>query len=196
MNKRCQECKELLPLNKFGFKKKKATNPITQRLDTCRLCTGKRKQRLKVETKTNYRKVTSTKKCLRKFSKDLRKNQTVAEKKLQKRLEEEKIVFISQYIVFDKHHKYIVDFFLPINQGAKGIVIEVDGGYHQSDEMIEKDRNRDDYLHLKGMYVIRITNDQTKTKLDDLINIIKNYDIKYTIKIRYSQVTSNTIILS
>ena len=46
---------------------------------------------------------------------------------------------------------YIVDFFCP---RAK-LVIEVDGSQHYSDEMVEADRKRDDYLKNQGLKVLR-----------------------------------------
>lgn len=200
MNKRCKECNELLPLSKFGMKSTKQSNPIAQRLDICKKCFGKTvtpvSKRQKKKIKSDAAKLKSTEKCLLKFSKDLRKNMTCAEKRVQARLKQEKIVFVSQYVVYDKHHKYIVDFFLPIQQGAKGIALEIDGGYHQSEEMILKDKNRDDYLHLRGMYVIRMTNEQTKTKLDDLIALLKTYDIRYNSVEVTQKVDSHTIIFT
>lgn len=48
---------------------------------------------------------------------------------------------------------YIVDFYCP----KAGLVIELDGGQHYSDEGIKKDRNRDAYMASIGLKVLRFS---------------------------------------
>jgi very-short-patch-repair endonuclease len=49
---------------------------------------------------------------------------------------------------------YIVDFFCP----KYHLIIEVDGGQHYSDEMLNADRDRDETLRSMGLTVLRFTN--------------------------------------
>ena len=81
-----------------------------------------------------------------KYSRKLRKNMTNAERNLWSKIRMKQInsyQFYRQRIIGD----YIVDFFCP---RAK-LVIEVDGSQHYSDEMVEADRKRDDYLKNQGI---------------------------------------------
>ena len=49
---------------------------------------------------------------------------------------------------------YVVDFYC----AAAGLVIELDGSQHASDEGIARDAERDAYLEGLGLYVLRIGN--------------------------------------
>jgi len=49
---------------------------------------------------------------------------------------------------------YIVDFFCP----KEKLVVEIDGSQHLSDETVECDRIRDEYLSSLGLRVLRFTN--------------------------------------
>ena len=49
---------------------------------------------------------------------------------------------------------YIVDFYSP----KYHLIIEVDGGQHESDEMLNADRDRDETLRSMGLTVLRFTN--------------------------------------
>ena len=49
---------------------------------------------------------------------------------------------------------YIVDFFCP----KYHLIIEVDGGQHYSDEMLNADRDRDETLKSMRLTVLRFTN--------------------------------------
>lgn len=55
---------------------------------------------------------------------------------------------------------------------SKGVVIEVDGGYHTTQKQMERDRHRDADFNSIGYTTIRCTNEQTKDAkfVDDLIN--------------------------
>jgi very-short-patch-repair endonuclease len=66
---------------------------------------------------------------------------------------------------------YIVDFYCP----AASLVIEVDGGQHYSEEMVEIDRRRDDYLKTKGLKVLRYTDTDVLTNIEGVIqNLLEN----------------------
>ncbi|WP_350284214.1 DUF559 domain-containing protein [uncultured Croceitalea sp.] len=83
----------------------------------------------------------------------LRKEQTTAEKKLWQHLRNRKF----ENLKFRRQHpikKYIVDFFCE----AYGIVIELDGEYHNDFNQKEIDNNRDMHLNSLGYIVLRFEN--------------------------------------
>ena len=66
--------------------------------------------------------------------------------------------------------QYIADFVcLPAQ-----LVIEVDGGYHQSLEQQEMDNIRTNYLEEKGFHVVRFSNEEVSTNIKGVIQIIKD----------------------
>lgn len=94
-----------------------------------------------------------------KFKKDLIKNSTSSELKLKDALikaniafEFQKIFYINSSSVISKF--YIADFLL----SSTNIIIEVDGGYHDSIIQQEKDSNRTKDLNNMGYKVVRLTN--------------------------------------
>ena len=68
---------------------------------------------------------------------------------------------------------YIVDFFCP----KYNLVIEVDGGQHYSDTMLEADKQREAALNNLGMKVLRFTNTDVLTNLNEVVaGIAENMD--------------------
>jgi very-short-patch-repair endonuclease len=66
--------------------------------------------------------------------------------------------------------QYIADFVcLPAQ-----LVIEVDGGYHQSPEQQEMDNIRTNYLKEKGFHVVRFSNEEVNANIKGVIKIIKD----------------------
>ena len=105
---------------------------------------------------------------LKQRSRQLRKNMTDAERYLWAKLRRKQLKgyqFYRQKPIGD----YIVDFFCP---RAK-LVIEVDGSQHLSDEMIEYDRIRDDYLSSHGLRVLRFTNTEVLTHIEGVIESVE-----------------------
>ena len=72
-----------------------------------------------------------------------------------------------QYILGD----YIVDFFFRKSM----LIIEIDGGYHDTEEQQEKDSIRQEWLEQNGYTVLRFTNDQILFDTENSINIIKKH---------------------
>jgi very-short-patch-repair endonuclease len=60
---------------------------------------------------------------------------------------------------------YIVDFFCP----KANLVIEVDGSQHLSDQTIEYDRIRDDYMYSLGLRVLRFTNTEVLNNIEEVV---------------------------
>jgi len=92
-------------------------------------------------------------------AKELRKNQTKAEKKLwYEFLSEHKSRFLRQRPI----DHYIVDFYC----ASSKLVIEVDGGSHFTEEGSAYDKMRTELLNLYGLKVIRFTNNEVLNKFD------------------------------
>ena len=104
---------------------------------------------------------------LKAFSRENRKNATLAEKMLWEHLKNDDLGsrVLRQYIIGD----YIVDFLLPYYN----LVIEVDGGYHAERQQAEDDKARSEALNSMGLYVIRFSNEQVLYETDDVLNRIK-----------------------
>ena len=101
-----------------------------------------------------------------KRAQELRKNMTRQEKKLW-------YEFLSSYpIRFYKQKpfgKYIVDFYC---SKAK-LAIELDGGQHYTDEGMEYDRRRSEYLRSIGIKVIRFSNQDIDQRFREVCEIIE-----------------------
>lgn len=104
----------------------------------------------------------------KKRRKELRANQTEAEKILWDRLRGrklEKCKFWRQYSV----GPYILDFYCPQIR----LAIEVDGSQH--DDAIEYDKEREEYLAGHDIKTIRFKNEDVVNHLDDVINKIRDH---------------------
>lgn len=66
------------------------------------------------------------------------------------------IKYYSQYPFKTKTSFIIVDFYIP----SCRLVFEIDGAYH--DKQLKKDKNRDLFLSIKGIKVIRFNNSKVK----------------------------------
>lgn len=75
------------------------------------------------------------------------------------------VVFKRQYII----DEYIVDFVCL----DKHIVIEIDGGYHLTEEQQERDKNRDERLVALGYKVLRFSNSEVLGAPDIVLDDIK-----------------------
>ena len=72
---------------------------------------------------------------------------------------------IRQHIIGD----YIVDFLFRRSK----VVVEIDGGYHFTDEQQKADAQRNEWLENKGYKVIRFTNEQVLFETDKVISVLK-----------------------
>lgn len=109
---------------------------------------------------------------LKQPSRQLRNGMTNAERRLWAKLRlrnPKKCQFYRQKPIGD----YIVDFFCP---KAK-LVIEVDGSQHFSGEGVKYDSIRDEYLRSLDLRVLRFTNSEVVTNIDDVVeNILENME--------------------
>ncbi len=89
---------------------------------------------------------------LKRYSQELRRNMTDAERLLWSNLRRKQLKGIQIYrqrIIGN----YIVDFYCP---SAK-LIIEIDGGQHYSNGGIKEDQTRDDYMRDQGFKVLRFS---------------------------------------
>lgn len=70
-----------------------------------------------------------------------------------------------QYIIGN----YIVDFFFR----KSNLIIELDGGYHFTEEQQREDAIRQEWLENMGYYVLRFKNEEVLFNTDKVISIVK-----------------------
>ncbi len=104
---------------------------------------------------------------LKEFSLAHRKESTMAESILWDKLRSKKIghKFRRQHII----GPFITDFVCL----KKGLIIEVDGNYHQLPEMKISDEERTKTLKESGFELVRVTNDDVVYKIDEVLNKIQ-----------------------
>ncbi|OHD71249.1 MAG: DNA (cytosine-5-)-methyltransferase [Spirochaetes bacterium RBG_16_49_21] len=99
------------------------------------------------------------------FARQLRKNQTEAEKKLWKYLKSKQVKGL-KFRRQEPIGSYIVDFACFENK----LVIELDGSQHIEDK--ENDIERDDWLKSQGFAVIRFWNNEVMNNIDGVLAVI------------------------
>lgn len=75
--------------------------------------------------------------------------------------------FRRQHIIGD----YIADFVCI----EKGVIIEIDGDYHQQPEQTEGDKVRTTWLNANGFDVLRFSNEDVLGDIDNVIEVIQKY---------------------
>lgn len=93
------------------------------------------------------------------FRRDLKKNATPQELSVKTFLESEGIRFEFQRGFLKPFHR-IVDFYIG---KPHRLIIEVDGGYHTSPEIIRSDMRKDETARGRKMQTLRITNEQVES---------------------------------
>ncbi|MCX7548875.1 endonuclease domain-containing protein [Xanthomarina sp. F1114] len=66
-------------------------------------------------------------------------------------------------------HLFIVDFYCH----ELGLIIEVDGPYHETQVQQDKDEKRTELLEFQGLTVIRFTNEEVATEINIVLTKIK-----------------------
>lgn len=100
-------------------------------------------------------------------AKQLRKNMTEAEKELWSKIRMDKL----NGFQFRRQHPlniFIADFYC----ARLKLVIEVDGGIHQMEKQAEYDMGRDSFMQDKGITVLRFTNEEVMTNIDNVLKQI------------------------
>jgi len=99
-----------------------------------------------------------------KLARELRKNETEAEKMLWSKLNKNQIIGLQ----FRRQHPiniFIADFYCP----KLKLVIEVDGSIHEITENHDHDIGRSEFMNDFGISVIRFTNEQILNDLDGTV---------------------------
>ena len=102
-------------------------------------------------------------------AKILRENQTKAECILWEKLRNNQL----EGIKFRRQHPvnlYITDFYCHKYK----LIIEVDGKYHFSNEQKKKDEERTEILKFNDIQVIRFTNEEVESNVEDVLRQIRN----------------------
>ena len=104
---------------------------------------------------------------LKAYSKEMRKFATEAESILWEYLRAKQLgkTFKRQHIIGD----YIADFVCL----ESGLIVELDGGYHQLPEQQINDELRTEWLEKHGFRVIRFKNEELLYNIDHCLEIIK-----------------------
>jgi very-short-patch-repair endonuclease len=104
------------------------------------------------------------------YAKHLRENLTEAEEILWSELRNNKL----EGYKFRRQHplnNYIADFYCH----KLKLVIEIDGGYHQTTEQKQLDAERTEMIEFQGLQVIRFTNEEVIQDIKNVLNKIKEY---------------------
>ncbi len=100
------------------------------------------------------------------LARELRREMTDAEHKLWSQIRDNKLgIKLRRQVVFGP---YILDFF---SAKAK-LVLELDGGQHNTDEGIVKDKKRDTYLKEHGLEVLRFSDIEVLQNTSGVLQII------------------------
>ncbi len=95
---------------------------------------------------------------------------TTAEKRLWEFLKDKKF----EGLKFRRQHPlhiYIVDFYCH----KLGLIIEIDGEYHNEALQINKDLERSELLKFQGLHIVRFTNDEVNNSIEKVLNDLKEY---------------------
>ena len=109
---------------------------------------------------------------LKEYSQKLRREMTKEEKHLWYDFLKKLPVTVNRQKIIGN---YIVDFYC----ASAKLVIELDGSQHYTDEGIEYDKERDQYLNSLGLTIIRYSNIEIHRNFDAVCNDIMNHIIKY-----------------
>lgn len=107
------------------------------------------------------------------FARSLRRNQTDAEKLLWMKLRNRQL----DGIKFRRQQpmgSYVVDFI----SFEKKLIIEIDGGQHNTDKNRQRDIKRATILEVKGYRVLRFWNNEVLNNLEGVLDTIKMNLIK------------------
>jgi very-short-patch-repair endonuclease len=107
------------------------------------------------------------------FAKQLRKNETIAEKLLWERLNKNQVLRLR----FRRQHPlkyFIADFYCH----KVKLVIELDGGIHNAPKQFEYDQNRDYEMNELGLTILRFKNEEVLENIEivvaKIIEVIKS----------------------
>lgn len=161
------KCKKLKSVKKAIYFNPKLRNDIMRCFEGCSMkyiTTGE-----KINGKNNC---TATKATLSsydiKFAKEAKKNPTKAEKMAKKILDDKKIPYEFQKPIIACGKSYRPDFIL-----YGKIILEIDGGYHFTQEQKLKDKEREENLKETGYQIIRFSNNEIEQEYNKIFSKTK-----------------------
>lgn len=103
-------------------------------------------------------------------ARELRRNQTPAEKTLWNVLRKKKLHGLKFYrqVGIDR---FVADFYCP----KKAVIVEVDGGIHCTKAQKEHDEIRSDLLQERGFRILRVRNEDVLFRLEDVLDEIARF---------------------
>jgi len=107
---------------------------------------------------------------LKKYSRRLRNEMTEAEKVLWSRIRGKQLKGFQVYRQ-KPIGRFVVDFYCP----QAGLVIELDGGQHYSEEQQAKDKVRDQYMKALGLATLRFSDKEIFENLTGVLEEIWKY---------------------
>ena len=116
----------------------------------------------KREEKEKPVKPATAKDAIFQYAKENRENPTPAESRFKNFLAKNKIAYKFQVPVCCEGEGYIIDFVIHSKSLDKDIAVEIDGGYHNKPDQIQKDKIREDNLKESGYVVVRFKNEETE----------------------------------
>ncbi len=146
---------ESLKKTKKNFFRKR--NKKTKKISNVDRLENERKNKIKKEANLK-RKQEQSNELANLRAKELRLNSTESEKIFKVKLRLAGFNYSFQYPIHTKNTFYIVDFYLP----KQGLVIEVDGEYHNDKKQKVKDSHRTKDLNKLGFKVLRVNNQTVK----------------------------------
>ncbi len=117
------------------------------------------------------------KKALKQFSRDLRNHSTLGEILLWQKLRARSMMGY-QFYRQKPLENYIVDFYCQ----ALKLVIEIDGEYHNIEEVYLNDLERENQLRKWGLNFLRFKEMDVRTKMGEVLNAIEVYITEYEMK--------------
>lgn len=116
------------------------------------------------------------------------------------KLKDANFPIIPQFQAYSNVHKYRIDFLLETNSMYK-IGVECDGlEFHARKEQYEKDRERDRYLQMHNIFIMRFSSREIFNKIDECIKEIdiqfwkikkENFDIRIPYRTSYFHLNEN-----
>ena len=111
------------------------------------------------------------------FARNLRKNQTPAEKVFWSKVRGRKFLglkFLRQHMIQHSEIMGMKAYFIPdFYCREKMLIVEIDGGIH--DRQVEYDRIREDVLKEMGYRIIRFKNEEVLCNWDDVAKRLENF---------------------
>jgi very-short-patch-repair endonuclease len=127
------------------------------------------------KSQRNRRKSRSLKEVAVEYSDRLSGRMTKAEKYFNKLLKGINIPCKPQKIIYKKPSFYIIDFYIK----SRNLCVEIDGGYHQTPEQMEKDCLRDEWLKGNGYCIWRMTNEEAFDLTKEELRVkLESYPLK------------------